>query len=207
MGFISNDKCHWGLYLRPVWFAKSVVSCPSPNRQTEACTSFLLPVILALPTKGCFSESKHSRQLASSSWPCCFWKERYIKRKDLIHEKVWRGPGWEVTEDIWSTGLSLSASLGMSSFALGFWALYLTVVAVSSLAKEETTPGMCLPRLYHGLSPLDIFPSRDMFFLCGLGWLGIHSVTKLPLSWPPVQLSITLSLQAWAAHLSPVWFQ
>lgn len=65
VGFISNDRCHCALYLRLVWFAKSVVSCPSQNRQTEACTYFLLPVIPALPTKGCFLESKQFRQLAS----------------------------------------------------------------------------------------------------------------------------------------------
>lgn len=97
-------------------------------------------------------------------------------------ERAWPGGDWGY---LVNRLFSLSSSLGMSFFALGFLALYLTVVTGSSPAKEETTPGMCLQRLYHVLSPLDIFPSWDMLFLCGLGWPGIPSITKLPLSWPP----------------------
>lgn len=173
VGFISNDRCHCALYLRLVWFAKSVVSCPSQNRQSEACTYFLLPVIRT-SNKGLLLREQTVQTVGFSSLTLLLLERKVLKTYRLNSwenvERAWPGGDWGYLVD---RPFSLSASPGLIFFALGFSALYLTVVTGSSFGKRETTPGMCLQRLYHGLSPLTWYFSFSRHVLSvwpGLTW-------------------------------------
>lgn len=172
VGFISNDRCHCALYLRLVWFAKSVVSCPSQTvRSLYLLSSSCYP---GTSNKGLLLREQTVQTVCFS-----FLTLLLLERKVL---KTYRLNSWENVERAWPGGdwgylvdrpFSLSASPGLTFFVLGFSALYLTVVTGSSPGKRETTPGMCLQRLYHGLSPLTWYFSFSRHVLSvwpGLTW-------------------------------------